>query len=142
MAPALLADFEAVLDLENPDVFKWLTGQVGGRAGGGAGGRLPARIPAQADPVGLNAAFLRRRCPPHPRAPWPQAESPPELLANRAFVQLQQHVQSLRDQHHSVPPPPAGEAPREWVRGWGDSGTPQPSIFAAAEAPPAAEGPK
>ena len=50
----------------------------------------------------------------------------------------------LLPQHHSVPPPPAGEAPREWVRGWGDSGTPQPSIFApvAEAAPAAAEGPK
>jgi hypothetical protein len=44
------------------------------------------------------------------------------MQANRAFRLLQQHVKGLTDQHHSVPPPPAGEAPKEWVRGWTDSG--------------------
>ena len=43
------------------------------------------------------------------------------MQANRAFRLLQQHVKGLTDQHHSVPPP-AGEAPKEWVRGWTDSG--------------------
>ena len=31
MAAPEIAEFEAVLDQENPDMFKWLTGQVRGR---------------------------------------------------------------------------------------------------------------
>lgn len=51
----------------------------------------------------------------------PQAEAPEELRHNRTFAALQAHVQALRDRHHSVPRA-AGEAPKEWVRGWSDSG--------------------
>ncbi|EFN53019.1 hypothetical protein CHLNCDRAFT_137510 [Chlorella variabilis] len=50
-----------------------------------------------------------------------QAEAPEELRHNRTFAALQAHVQALRDRHHSVPRA-AGEAPKEWVRGWSDSG--------------------
>ncbi|KAL4855819.1 Succinate dehydrogenase assembly factor 2 [Chlorella vulgaris] len=51
-----------------------------------------------------------------------QEEAPKELRRNRAFRALQAHVQSLTDKHHKVPRP-AGEAPKQWVRGWTDTGT-------------------
>lgn len=51
----------------------------------------------------------------------PQEEAPEGLQRNRAFQALQAHVRAMTDKHHSVPPA-AGEAPKEWVRGWTDKG--------------------
>lgn len=51
-----------------------------------------------------------------------QVEAPPELAANRVFRRLRAHVKSQTDAHHSVPSRSAGEASKEWVRGWTDSG--------------------
>ena len=54
--------------------------------------------------------------------PHLQVEAPPELQGNRVFQRLRAHVKAQTDAHHSVPSRSASEAPKEWVRGWSDSG--------------------
>lgn len=50
-----------------------------------------------------------------------QEGAPEELLSNSVFQRLREHVKTLTDQHHSVPRS-SEETPKEWVRGWTDSG--------------------
>lgn len=66
---------------------------------------------------------LQARAPCRPPAPFtaaPQEGAPAELLGNRVFQRLREHVKSMTDAHHSVPSGQA--APKEWVRGWSDAG--------------------
>ena len=87
-------------------MFKWLTGQA--RGCWARRRRRPWAHHRRSPPL-----------PPHPAAP--QEAAPPPLAANPVFQRLRAHVKRLTDQHHSVPHA-AGEAPKEWVRGWTDSG--------------------
>lgn len=131
MAGPEIAEFEAVLDQENPDMFKWLTGQVGAVVRGllsyvlcsllsysayGTVGCTPSSMMGTAWNASSN------RLPVCDVLRSLQEAVPVELQSNSVFQRLRQHVKTMTDEHHNVPAPAGSEQQKEWVRGWTDSG--------------------
>ena len=103
-----LAGFSEVLDQENPDLYKWLTGQ-------------------QQPPPDM------ARTLPQPPLPPTCSAACGVQVANPAFASLLSHVTHFLEAKSRVAT--RAKLGAEWVRGWGDSGEPGADAAAARRLP-------
>jgi hypothetical protein len=117
MSVGMIRDLEAVLDQENPDMFKWLTGQVGS-PGHGVSARLQGRI---------------SRC----QAAAPLAGRP--LACGGPGGRRKQGLEAPAQLHPSLAPP-AGTLPARAAAQLGVCGAAGACSGADRQAPPGAAG--